>query len=119
MSIRNNLSINWSCNQTWLQASKNTSLCLLGCCIGDFGTIAFFQFTEIAWPVMAIMSLAIVNFGPVIDDSLFMNIVHSMPENSLFILEDIDGLFIDRSQGSSNKSMVSFSGILNTLDGVG
>ena len=65
------------------------------------------------------MSLAIVNFGPVIDDSLFMNIVHSMPENSLFILEDIDGLFIDRSQGSSNKSMVSFSGILNTLDGVG
>ena len=65
------------------------------------------------------MSLAIVNFGPVIDDSLFMNIVHSMPENSLFILEDIDGLFVDRSQGSSNKSMVSFSGILNTLDGIG
>ena len=61
MSIRNNLSINWSCNHTCLQASKNTSWCLLGCCIGDFGTIAFFQFTEIAWPILAIMSLAIVN----------------------------------------------------------
>ena len=61
MSIQNTLSINWSCNHTWLQASKNTSWCLLGCCIGDFGTIAFFQFTEIAWPVLAIMSLAIVN----------------------------------------------------------
>ena len=34
---------------------------MLGCCIGDFGTIAFFQFTEIAWPVLAIMSLAIIN----------------------------------------------------------
>ena len=61
MSIQNTLSINWSCNHTWLKASKNTSLCLLGCCIGDFGTIAFFQFTEIAWSVLAIMSLAIVN----------------------------------------------------------
>ncbi|MCY4463397.1 MAG: DUF4396 domain-containing protein [Albidovulum sp.] len=29
----------------WRRASKNTALCLLGCSIGDFGTIAFFQFT--------------------------------------------------------------------------
>ena len=61
MSIQNTLSINWYCHHTWLQSSKNTSWCLLGCCIGDFGTIAFFQFTEIAWPVLAIMSLAIIN----------------------------------------------------------
>ena len=61
MSIQNALHINWSCNHTWLQATKNTSWCLLGCCIGDFGTIAFFQFAKIAWPVFAIMSLAIVN----------------------------------------------------------
>ena len=61
MSILNILSIDWSCNHTWLQASKNTSWCLIGCCIGDFGTIAFFQFLEISWPVILIMSLAIVN----------------------------------------------------------
>ncbi len=61
MSILNILSIDWSCNHTWLQASKNTSWCLMGCCIGDFGTIAFFQFLEISWPVILIMSLAIVN----------------------------------------------------------
>ena len=61
MSIRNTLSINWFCNHTWFQASKNTSWCLIGCCIGDFGTIGFFQFFEIAWPVFIIMSLAIVN----------------------------------------------------------
>ena len=59
--MQNTLSINWSCNHTWIQSSKNTLWCLLGCCIGDFGTIAFFQFTEIAWSILAIMSLAIVN----------------------------------------------------------
>ena len=35
--------------------------CLIGCSIGDFGTIAFFQFLGIEWPVMAIMTLAIIN----------------------------------------------------------
>jgi hypothetical protein len=35
--------------------------CLIGCSIGDFGTIAFFQLSGIEWPVMAIMSLAIIN----------------------------------------------------------
>ncbi len=59
--IQNSLHIKWSCKHTWVQASKNTSWCLIGCCIGDFGTIAFFQFTKIAWPVLAIMFLAIIN----------------------------------------------------------
>jgi len=35
--------------------------CLLGCSIGDFGTIAYFQVNQIAWPVLAIMILAIIN----------------------------------------------------------
>ncbi|MEO1476071.1 MAG: DUF4396 domain-containing protein [Pseudomonadota bacterium] len=54
-------SLNWRCGPTWRRATINTSWCLLGCSIGDFGTIAFFQFTGIPWPVWAIMSLAIVN----------------------------------------------------------
>ncbi|MGC6412777.1 MAG: DUF4396 domain-containing protein [Candidatus Puniceispirillaceae bacterium] len=54
-------SISWRCRHSWKRASKNTFWCLLGCSIGDFGTIAFFQFTGIAWPVLAIMSLAIIN----------------------------------------------------------
>ena len=61
MSILSTLTIDWYCMHTWLQASKNTLWCLLGCCIGDFGTIAFFQFTEFDWPVLAIMILAIIN----------------------------------------------------------
>ena len=53
--------IDWYCRHTWRRASYNTMWCLIGCSIGDMGTIAFFQFSGIAWPVMAIMSLAIVN----------------------------------------------------------
>lgn len=53
--------LNWTCARTWKIASKNTSWCLLGCSIGDFGTIAFFQFSEFNWPVILIMTLAIIN----------------------------------------------------------
>ena len=55
------MDINWYCRHTWRTASKNTAWCLLGCAIGDLGTIAFFQFTGIPWPTLAIMTLAIVN----------------------------------------------------------
>ena len=51
----------WSCKQTWSRSAKNTSWCLLGCSIGDFGTILFFQLTQISFPVLAIMILAIIN----------------------------------------------------------
>ena len=60
-AITANLAINWRCKHTWRTASYNTSWCLLGCAIGDLGTIAYFQFMGIAWPVWAIMSLAIFN----------------------------------------------------------
>ena len=51
----------WNCKKTWIVASKNTLWCLLGCSIGDFGTIAYFQFMGIIWPVFAIMILAMAN----------------------------------------------------------
>ena len=51
----------WSCKHTWSRSAKNTSWCLLGCSIGDFGTILFFQLTQISFPVLAIMILAIIN----------------------------------------------------------
>ncbi|MEM6934120.1 MAG: DUF4396 domain-containing protein [Pseudomonadota bacterium] len=52
---------NWTDRSTWRQASVNTLWCLLGCSIGDLGTILFFQLSGIPWPTMAIMALAIVN----------------------------------------------------------
>ena len=52
---------NWSCKHTWSISAKNTFWCLLGCSIGDFGTILFFQLTKIPFPILAIMVLAIIN----------------------------------------------------------
>jgi hypothetical protein len=53
--------VDWNCKKTWKKSSKNTAWCLLGCSIGDFGTIFFFQIAEIAFPVLGIMILAIIN----------------------------------------------------------
>ncbi|MBL6758344.1 MAG: DUF4396 domain-containing protein [Pelagibacteraceae bacterium] len=51
----------WKCRHTWKRSAKNTMWCLLGCAIGDFGTILFFQITKIPFPVLGIMTLAIIN----------------------------------------------------------
>ena len=51
----------WSCKNTWRLSAKNTAWCLVGCSIGDFGTILFFQLTKIQFPVLSIMILAIIN----------------------------------------------------------
>ena len=51
----------WSCKHTWRRSAKNTAWCLLGCAIGDFGTILFFQLSQIPFPVLGIMILAIIN----------------------------------------------------------
>ena len=51
----------WSCKKTWNQSAKNTAWCLLGCSIGDFGTILFFQLTKIPFPILVIMTMAILN----------------------------------------------------------
>ena len=51
----------WACKHTWKRSAKNTAWCLLGCAIGDFGTILFFQLTKIPFPVLSIMILAIIN----------------------------------------------------------
>ena len=58
------LSISWNCKHTWKKARLNTLWCLLGCSIGDFGTIYFFQVTEYLNPndhKWIILSLAIIN----------------------------------------------------------
>ena len=56
-----NENFDWSCKNTWNLSAKNTLWCLLGCSIGDFGTILFFQITKIPFAVMGIMILAIIN----------------------------------------------------------
>ena len=51
----------WKCKHTWRRSAKNTLWCLLGCSIGDFGTILYFQLSGINWPTLSIMILAIIN----------------------------------------------------------
>ena len=55
------IKFNWNCKHTWRRSAKNTTWCLLGCAIGDFGTILFFQITKIPFPILGIMTLAIIN----------------------------------------------------------
>ena len=55
------IKFNWNCKHTWRRSAKNTAWCLLGCAIGDFGTILFFQITKISFPILGIMTLAIIN----------------------------------------------------------
>jgi len=106
MSTLSTLTIDWFCMHTWLQASKNTLWCLLGCCIGDFGTIGFFQFMEIAWPVSLIMTLAIVN--GIITSIILETIILS--KQMLFKLA------FKTAIGMSLVSMVSMEAAMNLTD---
>ena len=106
MSILSTLTIDWYYMHTWLQASKNTLWCLLGCCIGDFGTIGFFQFMEIAWPVSLIMTLAIIN--GIITSIILETIILS--KQMLFKLA------FKTAIGMSLVSMVSMEAAMNLTD---
>ena len=60
-NIFEKIQIDWMCKDTWRRASYNTLWCLVGCSIGDMGTIAFFQFSNFQWSTFNIMCLAIFN----------------------------------------------------------
>ena len=53
--------MNWKCKKTWKQAKINTLWCLLGCSIGDFGTIFYFQNIDHSWSNYEVLGLAIIN----------------------------------------------------------
>lgn len=51
----------WHCRHTWRQSAKNTGWCLLGCAIGDFGTVFAFQVYSPDTNPLVILTLAIIN----------------------------------------------------------
>ena len=57
----NTSTFDWTCKHTWKTSAKNTMWCVIGCSIGDFGTILFFQLSKISIPILGIMILAIIN----------------------------------------------------------
>ena len=54
---------NWKDSSVWRRSAYNTMWCLIGCSIGDLGTIATFQyvFPDSGWSVMSIVMLAMFN----------------------------------------------------------
>ena len=97
----------WSCKHTWSRSAKNTLWCLLGCSIGDFGTILFFQLTKIPFPVLAIMVLAIING---IITSIILETIILLRQNFSFKQA------FKTAVGMSLISMVSMEIAMNTTD---
>ena len=54
-------SIDWRCKNTWAKSSYNTLWCLIGCSIGDFGTIIYFQNIDHSLSIYLVMFIAIIN----------------------------------------------------------
>ena len=63
-------------------------------------------------------NVAIINFSRDMDDNNFMRAIRRLPKNCILVLEDIDVLFKERKENDGNKSSISFSALLNTLDGL-
>ena len=102
-----NENFHWSCKHTWSRSAKNTSWCLLGCSIGDFGTILFFQLTQITFPVLAIMTLAIING---IITSIILETIILVKQNFTF-----KNAF-KTAVGMSLISMISMEAAMNLTD---
>ena len=101
-----NFHIDWRCKSTWRIALYNTLWCLIGCSIGDFGTIAFFQITSIPFPTLLIMILAIVNglLTSIILETLVLS------RQMAFILA------LKTALGMSLISMISMEVAMNAVD---
>ena len=97
----------WKCKHTWRRSAKNTAWCLLGCAIGDFGTILLFQLTGIPWPVLAIMILAIIN-GLI--TSIILETIILLKQNFNF------SQALKTALGMSFISMVSMEVAMNLTD---
>ena len=103
----NTSTFHWSCRHTWKRSAKNTAWCVLGCAIGDFGTILFFQLTQIPFPVLAIMTLAIING---IITSIILETIILLRQNFSFKLA------FKTAVGMSLISMVSMEIAMNATD---
>ena len=100
------LSISWNCKHTWKKARHNTLWCLLGCSIGDFGTIYYFQNIDHTWSITSIMILAIFN-----------GLLTSIILETFILLKQL-GLFnaVKTALGMSLISMVSMEIAMNITD---
>lgn len=69
------------------------------------------------------LDVYIITFNPSMTDDNLNTAINaymrkSKNEKNIVVIEDIDSLFIDRESCGDNKSNMSFSGLLNCLDGI-
>ena len=103
----NTSTFDWSCKHTWKVSAKNTLWCVIGCSIGDFGTILFFQLSKIPFPILGIMTLAIIN-GLI--TSIILETIILMKQNFKFQNA------LKTAMGMSFISMVSMEVAMNLAD---
>ena len=99
--------IDWKHKETWKVSAKNTFWCLLGCAIGDFGTILFFQLSQIPFPILGIMTLAIIN-GLI--TSIILETIILIRQNFSFVNA------LKTASGMSLISMISMEITMNLTD---
>ena len=98
--------MNWKCIKTWKQAKINTLWCLLGCSIGDFGTIFYFQNIEHSWSNFEVMGLAIVN-----------GLLTSIILETIILLKQMDFVSsLKTALGMSFISMIAMEIAMNATD---
>tara|TARA_B100001287_G_scaffold239659_1_gene213655 strand:- start:31 stop:450 length:420 start_codon:yes stop_codon:yes gene_type:complete len=98
--------MNWNCKSTWRKAKKNTLWCLIGCSIGDFGTIFYFQNVNHSLSNFEVMSIAVIN-----------GILTSILLEILILLKQMNFISaIKTALGMSMISMVSMEVTMNLTD---
>ncbi len=98
--------MNWTCKHTWKKASGNTLWCLLGCSIGDFGTIYFFQVYPMDISTLNIMILAIIN-----------GLITSIILETIILLKQMSFIqALTTALGMSLISMISMEVAMNLTD---
>ena len=99
-------SFNWICINTWKKSSYNTLWCLLGCSIGDFGTILFFQYSDFQINTFIIMTLAIIN-----------GIITSILLETIILLKQMNFYrALNTAFGMSFISMITMELVMNITD---
>ena len=65
------------------------------------------------------MDIALISFGKKMEDADLMRALRRVPNNTILVIEDIDGLFESRKKNDECKNSITFSGLLNGMDGIG
>ena len=96
----------WFCKTTWSKSAYNTLWCLIGCSIGDFGTIYYFQITPHSLSVFLVMLIAIIN-----------GIITSIILETIILLKQMDFLSsLKTALGMSFISMIGMEIAMNLTD---